>query len=162
MQTASSSGASAGSMGAATLTPLQGSLHHEAVPTSQRPVGSGDSPAGHLPGRAACRLAHTSLGSNLNMRRRYPGFAEVSGAALCSLEAWRSDISAALLGGEPVVRQALDAYLGYSLHVCDMLSGTFAASPRYTAAPRHTAAPAGRRGSRSWGPGRVPRVQSSL
>lgn len=117
----SSSGASAALMGAATLTPPQVSLHHKEVPTSQRSVAAVTPlPATSLDVPHAGW--HTLLRSNLNMRRRYPGFAEVSGAAQGSLEAWRSDISAALLGGEPVVRHALDAYLGYSHHLYGMLS----------------------------------------
>lgn len=35
--------------------------------------------------------------------------------ALDSLEPWRTDIAEQLLGGEPVVRQALDAYLRWEV-----------------------------------------------
>jgi hypothetical protein len=36
-------------------------------------------------------------------------------AALDSLEPWRSEVAEQLLGGEPVVRQALDAYLRWEV-----------------------------------------------
>lgn len=37
---------------------------------------------------------------------------------LDSLEPWRLDIAEALTGGEPVVREALDAYLRYTRDFC--------------------------------------------
>lgn len=45
------------------------------------------------------------------MCRRSPAFVGQNVAVLESLEPWCSDIVAELLGGEPVVREALDAYL---------------------------------------------------
>jgi hypothetical protein len=47
--------------------------------------------------------------------RRSPAFVGQATAALDSLEPWRSEVAEQLLGGEPVVRQALDAYLRWEL-----------------------------------------------
>ena len=53
--------------------------------------------------------------------RRSPALLGQATAALDSLEPWRSEVAEQLLGGEPVVRQALDAYLRWELCSCPFI-----------------------------------------